>query len=65
MQARHYSVSELRRGSATNFVATYVYQPTAGYTGTDDVELEILGGSDGATAPRIVKKVRLHFLVHE
>lgn len=65
MQARHYSVSEIRRDSETNWIATYVYQPTAGYTGTDNVELEILGGSDGATAPRIVKKVRLHFLVHE
>lgn len=64
MQATHYSVSEIRRDSETNWVATYVYQPTAGYTGTDDVELEILTGSDGATAPQ-VKKLRLHFLVHE
>jgi hypothetical protein len=65
MQARHYSVSEMRRDSETNWVATYVYQPSAGYTGTDDVELEILTGSDGATAPQITKKVRLHFLIHE
>lgn len=65
MQASHYSVSEMRRDSETNWVATYVYQPTAGYTGTDDVELEILAGSDGATAPRIVRKVRIHFLIHE
>ena len=65
MQARHYSVSEMRRDSDTNWVATYVYQPTVGYTGTDDVELEIFTGSDGATAPQTVKKVRLHFLIHE
>jgi hypothetical protein len=64
MQATHSSVSEIRRDRETNWVATYVYQPTAGYTGTDDVELEILTGSDGATAPQ-VKKLRLHFLVHE
>jgi hypothetical protein len=65
MQAKHYSVSEMRRDSETNWIATYVYQPTAGYTGTDDVELEILTGSDGASAPQITKKVRLHFLIHE
>ena len=65
MQATHYSVSEIRRDSESNWVATYVYQPTAGYTGTDDVELEILSSSDGVTAPQIVKKLRLHFLIHE
>jgi len=65
MQATHYSVSEIRRDSETNWVATYVYQPTAGYTGTDDVELEILSSADGATAPQLTKKVRLHFLIHE
>jgi hypothetical protein len=65
LQARHYSVSEMRRDSETNGVVTYIYQPTAGYTGTDDVEFEILTGSDGATAPQITKKVRLHFLIHE
>lgn len=65
MQASHYSVSEMRRDSETNWVATYVYQPTAGYTGADDVELEIFGGSDGATALQIVRKVRLHFSIHE
>lgn len=64
MQASHYSVSEIRRDSETNWIATYVYQPAAGYTGTDDVELEILTGSDGATAPQI-SKLRLHFLIHE
>jgi len=65
MQATHYSVSEIRRDSETNWVATYVYQPTAGYTGTDDVELEILSSADGATAPQLTKKVRLHFSIHE
>lgn len=63
-QARHYSVSEMRRDSETNWVATYVYQPTPGFTGTDDVELEVLTGSDRATEPQITKKVRIHFLIH-
>jgi hypothetical protein len=65
MQASHYSVSEIRRDSETNWIATYVYQPTAGYTGADYAEIEILGGSDGATAPQIAKKLHLTFLVHE
>ena len=65
MQASHYSVSEIRRDSETDWVATYVYQPTAGYTGTDDVELDILTGSDGATAPQITKKVRIYFSIHK
>jgi hypothetical protein len=65
MQARHYSVSEIQRGTETNWVSTYVYQPTPGYTGTDEVQLDILTGSDGATAPQVTKKVRLHFSIHK
>lgn len=63
-QARHYSISEVRRGPETNWIATYVYRPSPGFVGTDNVELEVLTGSDGATAPN-VRKVRLHFVVRE
>lgn len=65
IQAQHYNISEIRRDSATKWIATYLYQPAAGYTGTDDVELELFTGSDGGTAPTNVKKARLHFVVHE
>ncbi len=40
-QAQHYRVSEIRRDESTNWVAVYVYQPRAGYVGTDYAELEI------------------------
>jgi len=63
-QAKHYSISEIRRNAATNWVATYVYQPPAGFVGDDSVGLEILTGSDGASPPMNVKLVQIHFLIH-
>jgi hypothetical protein len=63
-QAKHYSISEIRRNAATNWVATYVYQPLAGFVGADSVGLEILTGSDGASPPMNVKRVQIHFLIH-
>lgn len=62
VQAKHYSISEIRRGPATNWVAVYVYQPLAGFVGTDSVEIEILTGSDGASPPDM-KKAVFRFLV--
>ena len=63
-QAKHYGISEIRRDATTNWVATYVYQPVGGFVGADTVALEIFTGSDGASPPTNVKKVQIHFLIH-
>jgi hypothetical protein len=64
-QAQHYSLSEIRRNAATHFVATYVYQSAAGFIGTDDSEIEVLTGSDGASPPKNIKRIAFHFVIHE
>jgi hypothetical protein len=63
-QARHYSISEIRRNAETNWVAVYVYRPAAGFVGADYAEVEILSGSDGASAPTSVRRVAFRFVVH-
>ena len=63
-QAKHYSISEIRRNAATNWVATYVYQPGVGFVGSDSVGLEILTGSDSASPPTNIRKVLIHFVIH-
>ena len=62
-QAKHYSISEIRRNQQTNWVAIYFYQPTPGYVGADYVELEIRTGSDGAGPPTNGKRIALSFQV--
>jgi hypothetical protein len=64
VQPRHSGISEIRRNAETNWVATFVYQPTAGFVGTDDAEIEIATGSDGASPPRNVRRVVFHFDIH-
>lgn len=64
-QARHYTVSEIRRNAETNWVATYVYQPLSGFVGSDEAEIEILTGSDGASSPRTTTKIVFHFLISQ
>jgi hypothetical protein len=64
IQPRHSSTSEIRRNAATNWIATFVYQPTAGFVGADDAALEVMTGSDGASPPRNVKTIVFHFDVH-
>jgi hypothetical protein len=64
-QAKHYSISEIRRNAETNWVATYVYQPAAGFVGSDDAEIEIVSGSDGASPPTNIRRVAFRFAVHE
>ena len=63
-QAGHYAISEIRRDSTTNWVAVYVYQPAAGFVGSDQVELELLTHSDGASPP-IAKRLTIRFVVQE
>lgn len=63
-QPQHAEVSEIRRDAETNWVATYVYQPVAGYVGSDFVELEIFTNSDGVGPPD-VRRLTIQFSVHE
>lgn len=63
-QAKHHSVSEIRRSAATDFVATYVYQAAQGFVGSDDAEIEVLTGSDGASPPKNIKRIAFRFVIH-
>jgi len=65
VQPNHSIISEIRRNAETNWVATFVYQPTAGFVGSDYAEIEIVTGSDGASPPRNVKRVVFHFDIHD
>lgn len=64
-QAEHQSVSEIRRSAETGFVATYVYQPAPGFVGSDEAEIEVATGSNGATAPTAIKRIAFHFAIHD
>lgn len=63
-QAKHYSISEIRRSAETNWIAVYVYRPTAGFVGSDYAEIEILTGSDGAS-PSSIKTVVFRFVIQD
>jgi len=54
LQPQHYMISEIRRNAETNWVATFVYQPTAGFVGSDYAEIEIPTGS-----------VAFYFAIHD
>jgi len=64
-QTTHHRVSEIRRDAGTNWIATYVYQPLAGYVGSDHAEIEILTGSDGASPPTNVRRVAFDFVIRD
>lgn len=64
-QAAHFSISEIRRDASTDWYAVYVYQSAAGFVGEDHAEVEVLTGSDGATAPTNIKKMVFRFSVHD
>ena len=64
-QARHYTISEIRRDVRTNWVATYMYQPVVAFVGADNAEIEMLTGSDGASARTNKKRVAFHFEIHD
>lgn len=65
VQAQHFSLSEIRRNPDTRWVAVYVYQPADGFQGADYSEIEVLTGSDGASAPTRVTKIAFHFDVRD
>lgn len=62
-QAGHFAISEIRRNAETNWIATYVYEPKADYSGPDGSEIEVLTGSDGASPPRQVTRVVFRFSI--
>jgi len=64
-QPKHYSISEIRRNAETNWVATFVYQPAAGFVGSDYAEIEILTGSDGTSPPTNVRRVAFQFGIQD
>ena len=62
-QALHYRLSEIQRNQSTHWIAVYVYQPEAGYVGGDSAEIEIRAGSDGASPPTRISRVRFRFSI--
>jgi hypothetical protein len=64
-QAKHFSISEIRRNAETNWVATFAYQPAAGFVGSDNAEIEVLTNSTGTVASARVKTIIFRFTVHE
>src|SRR5688500_4693528 len=64
-QAGHFSISEIRRDASTDWYAVYVYQPAAGFVGEDHAEVEVMTGSDGASAPTNIKRVVFRFSIHD
>jgi hypothetical protein len=64
-QAQHFAVSEIRRDANTHWAARYVYEPAEDFVGQDRVELEVLTGSDGASAPTRRQRIIIRFTVRE
>jgi len=62
-QAKHFEISEIRRSLETKYVATYTYKSKADFVGQDFVEIEILTGSDGASAPTNSEIVKIIFTI--
>jgi hypothetical protein len=65
VQAVHFSISEIRRDASTDWYAVYVYQPAADFVGEDHAEVEVMTGSDGASAPTNTKRLVFRFSVHD
>jgi hypothetical protein len=59
MQTIHFSVSKLDRDSTGKI--GYTYTPALNYTGTDEVELKSMRGSDGASANNTIIFTKLKF----
>lgn len=62
-QPKHFEVSQIRRDSSTGWNARYEYRAAAGFVGSDRAELELMTGSDGATAPTKRRRVSLRLTV--
>lgn len=64
-QAQHFAVSDIRRDASSQWSARYVYEPAAGFVGEDRVQIEVLSGSDGASAPTLRRLISIRFTVRE
>ena len=63
IQAKHYRISEVRRDSTTRWDAVYLYQPAAGFIGSDFAAIRVYRGSDGASLNTDIQEVRFYFSV--
>lgn len=59
IQAIHFRVSKLERDSTGKI--GYTYTPALNYTGTDEVELKSMRGSDGASANNTIIFTKIKF----
>lgn len=60
IQAIHFFVSKLDRENITGKIG-YTYTPALNYTGTDEVELKSMRGSDGASANNTIIFTKIKF----
>lgn len=64
-QASHFEISELIRDKSTNFSIVYKYQPELDFVGTDEVEIKLSTGSDGASPSTQVEFLKITFNISE
>jgi hypothetical protein len=64
-QAKHFEISEIVRNASTNYIAVYKYKPKPGFIGADHAEIEIRKGSDGASEPTDIERVKFNFTIIE
>jgi hypothetical protein len=62
-QALQFQTSKILRNSDTNWEAVYIYQPKENYRGIDYVEIELSGGSDGASPPTNKAVIKIQFII--
>lgn len=59
----HYDTSKIVRDSSTNWEAVYKYKPISNFKGTDNVELKLGTGSDGASDHTNIKLVKIEIMI--
>lgn len=64
LQPRHSEISEMVRDSTTNWESVYRYQPEEGFEGTDQAEIKLGTGSDGAGPNTHFEVIRFEFTVN-
>lgn len=62
-QAQHFAVSDLSRDPS--FALVYTYQPAQDYTGSDEVQIRLDSGSDGAGRSTHHEFVTISFEISE
>ena len=64
MQPNHYEISTIVRDSTTNWEAVYRYKSESGFEGTDQAEIKLGTGSDGASPNTNFELIRFEFTVN-